>query len=139
MKWFCRHWYDIGAIVFFIALITLVLRWSEMELTQKLLLMNFMALLFHQFEEYRFPGGEPAIMNMALRGSDIPDRYPLNQLSAMITNVIVAYLVYLPPVFLTHVTWLGLGPVLFGFMQFMVHGIVTNIKLRSFYNPGLLR
>lgn len=26
---------------------------------------------------------------------------------------------------------------LFGFGQFVVHGIVTNLKLKSFYTPGL--
>ena len=34
--------------------------------------------------------------------------------------------------------WLGLAPVLFGFAQFAVHGIVTNRKLRTLYNPGLV-
>src|SRR5947209_4876735 len=33
--------------------------------------------------------------------------------------------------------WLGLAPVLFGFGQFIVHGVVTPRKLGSFYNPGL--
>ena len=33
---------------------------------------------------------------------------------------------------------LGLMPMLFGFMQFIVHGVATNVKLKSFYNPGLI-
>jgi Protein of unknown function with HXXEE motif len=36
------------------------------------------------------------------------------------------------------VIWLGLGQVLFGLVgQVIFHGIVTNLKLKSWYNPGL--
>ena len=38
--------------------------------------------------------------------------------------------------FFPTVIWLGLAPVLFGILQFVIHGIVTNAKLRSLYNPG---
>lgn len=47
-------------------------------------LKHLMALFIHQFEQYCFPGGEPAIMNIVLQNSDIPDRYPLNQFTAII-------------------------------------------------------
>jgi len=121
----------LGAIAY------LAIFWWQLEMLQRLLIMNFAALLIHQFEEYGFPGGEPAIMNIVLQNSDMPDRYPLNQLSAMVGNVIAAYPFYLLPVFLPNVIWLGLAPILFGMMQFMVHGVITNKKLKSIYNPGL--
>lgn len=76
-------------------------------------------------------------MNIVLQNSYIPDRYPLNQLSAMIVNVFFSYVVYLLPVFFPKIIWLGLAPILFGFGQFGVHGIATNRKLKSIYNPGL--
>lgn len=79
----------------------------------------------------------PAIMNMVLQPSDSPNRYRLNQNSAMVINVMAAYGFYLLPVFFPAVIWLGLAPVLFGILQFVIHGIVTNAKLRSLYNPGL--
>ena len=134
---FCRrHWYEIGGIVAIGAIAYLVFFWNQMDLLVRVLLMSFIAILVHQYEEYGFPGGEPAIMNMALQPSDIPDRYPLNQNSAMITNVL-AWIVYLLPVFSPHLIWFGLAPILMGFSQFIVHGIATNIKMKSFYNPGL--
>lgn len=77
------------------------------------------------------------IMNRALQGSDIPDRYPLNQFSAMFTNVFFAYVIYLLPIIFPNVIWLGIAPMLMGMMQFMIHGIMTNIKMKSIYNPGL--
>jgi hypothetical protein len=137
MKFFRRHWYDIGGIVAIGAIACLVIFWNQMDILVRLQLMSFIAILVHQYEEYGFPGGEPAIMNMALQNSDVPDHYPLNQNSAMITNVLATYIVYLLPVFLPHVIWLGLAPMLFGMAQFIVHGIATNIKMKSIYNPGL--
>jgi len=137
MKFICRHWYNIGGVVAIGAIAYLAIFWGQLDMLVRLQLMSFIAILIHQFEEYGFPGGEPAIMNMVLRKSDMPDRYPLNQLSAMVTNVGAAYTCYLIPVFLPNVIWLGLMPMLFGFSQFIVHGIMTNKKMKSIYNPGL--
>ena len=137
MKLICRHWYNIGLVIATGAIAYLAIFWGQLEMLERLLIMNFAALLIHQFEEYGFPGGEPAIMNIVLQNSDMPDRYPLNQRSAMVTNVIAAYPFYLLPVFFPNVIWLGLAPILFGIMQFMVHGVMTNKKMNSIYNPGL--
>ena len=137
MKLICRHWYNIGLVIALGAIAYLAIFWWQLEMLQRLLIMNFVALLIHQFEEYGFPGGEPAIMNIVLQNSDMPDRYPLNQLSAMVTNVIAAYPFYLLPVFFPNIIWLGLAPMLFGIMQLMVHGVITNKKMKSIYNPGL--
>lgn len=137
MNYIRRNWYNIELVVAIGTLIYLVLAWQSMDVLQRLLLLNFVAILLHQFEEYGLPGGEPAIMNMVLQPSDTPNRYPLNQNSAMITNVVVTYVFYLLPVFFSSVIWLGLAPMLLGVSQFMVHGILTNRKLRTWYNPGL--
>lgn len=100
-------------------------------------MLSFVAMLLHQFEEYGFPGGEPAITNMVMQPSDMPDRYPLNQFSAMLTNVLVTYVAYLLPIFFPNIVWLCLAPIFMGFAQFPVHGIVTNLKMKTVYNPGL--
>jgi hypothetical protein len=103
-----------------------------------LLVLNFIAVLVHQFEEYSWPGGFPAVANMVLMPSAKPDRYPLNQNSSMVTNLIFAYGFYLLPVFFPHVIWLGLATVLIGaIVQFIGHAIIVNMKLRSFYSPGV--
>ena len=75
---------------------------------------------------------------MVMMQSAKPDRYPLNQNSSMVANLIFAYVFFLLPVFFPNVIWLGLAPVLVGsILQFISHGIYTNIKLKSFYNPGV--
>ncbi len=123
MNAYRRHWYNIGLFIGIGVLAVLALGWQTSDVLQRLLLLNFTTLLFHQFEEYGWPGGEPAIMNKVLQPSATPDRYPLNQNSAMVINVFAAYPFYLIPVFFPTVIWLGLAPVLFGMLQFVVHGV----------------
>ena len=115
----------------------LAFAWHDMTILRILLLANFVAVLIHQFEEYGFPGGFPAVVNGVIRPSSTPNRYPLNRNSAMVTNLLGAYAFFLIPVFFPTVIWLGLAPVLFGIGEFVVHGIVANIRLRTLYSPGL--
>jgi hypothetical protein len=112
--------------------------WAELVVLQRLLLVNFIVVLLHQAEEYRWPGGFPAVANLVLLRSPVPDRYPVNQNSAMVANLIFAYGFYLLPIFRPDVIWFGLGPVLIGaVVQLVGHGIVINAKLGSVYNPGM--
>ncbi len=136
MKWFMRHWYDVaGIFVIPAALWAWLGHWSVAQL---ILLLNFVVILIHQFEEYRFPGGEPWILNEVFQPKGGPvDRYPLNQLNAAFMNT-TAWLFYLVPVFFPNQVWLGLAPVIAGMVgQLVVHGVLTNFKLKTFYNPGL--
>ena len=133
-----RHWHDIGVISAAVAGIYLILAWHELTCLQTLLLINFIVVLLHQFEEYSWPGGFPAVANMVIFNSVNPDRYPLNQNSSMVANIIFAYGFYLVPVFFPNVIWLGLAPVLVGAtIQFVGHVIYVNWKLRSIYSPGV--
>ncbi|PYH40470.1 HXXEE domain-containing protein [Aspergillus saccharolyticus JOP 1030-1] len=132
-----HHWYDLGVISFIVSARYFHLNRSKLTTTQKFLLLNFMTVLVHQFEEYRFPGGFPAAMNMGVHSSERPDRFPLSSQSSTFTNVVATYGFYLPPVFFPDYVWAGLAPILFGFGQFFIHGINMNMKLGTFYNPGL--
>ena len=136
MSFIRRHWYNLGLAVAIVAAAWAFL--GNLSMVQFILMLNFTTLLVHQFEEYAWPGGEPWIMNevMQPKGSR-PDRYPLNQNNALFMNVPLGWSFYFIPVLFPKLVWLGLAPVLFGFAQFVVHGIVTNRKLKSLYNPGL--
>jgi hypothetical protein len=66
-----------------------------------------------------WPGSSPSIVNKVVRPNPGASRSPpLNQNDAMLINVVVGYLFYLLPVFIPHSIWVGLAPVLFGFLQF---------------------
>jgi hypothetical protein len=137
-KFYSKNWYYIGGILF-VALAYLVGFFGEaFNPLSKILTLSFMALLVHQFEEYALPGGFPAIMNSAWMGEkDVPDRYPLNRKSCFIVNIIGAYPFYILPILFPNLIWLGLAQVLFGMAQISVHGILINVKMKSWYNPGL--
>lgn len=48
-----------------------------------------------------------------------------------------AYPYYVLPIIFPSLVWMGLGQVMFGMAQLVIHGIVINRKLHSIYNPGL--
>ena len=139
MNFMRANWYYVGVGLFLPLAVVLALAWGDLDTLQRLLLLSFMALLLHQFEEYAWPGGFPAVMNIAWMPGvgALADRYPLNRQAALFVNVMFAYPYYLLPVFLPGLVWMGLGQVAFGISQLFIHGIVINRKLRSFYNPGL--
>jgi Protein of unknown function with HXXEE motif len=137
MGWYRQNWYYVGTVVAAAALIYLAARWSSLDAIQRILLAAFALVPLHEFEEYGWPGGEPAIMNRVIQPSDRPDRYPLNQNSATIVNV-AWYPFALVALIFPDEHWLGLGTLLFWVGQLVIHGIVTNKKLRTFYNPGTL-
>jgi hypothetical protein len=140
LKFLRRHWHDIGLFSAMVAGAYLVFAWNELVFLQKLLLLNFIVVLLHQFEEYSWPGGFPAIANLVMMPSSKQNRYlgPLNQNSSMVANLIFAYGFYLLPVFFPNVIWLGLAPVLVGLIvQFVGHAIYMNMRLRTIYSPGV--
>jgi hypothetical protein len=136
MRFILRHWYNMGIVVGVVSI-----TWAffgHLSTVQSILLLNFAVLTLHQFEEYAWPGGEPWITNEVMQpNGNRPDRYPLNQNNAFFINVPMAWPFYLIPVFFPDVVWLGLAPTLFGFGQLIFHGILTTVKLKKPYNPGL--
>jgi hypothetical protein len=140
MKIIRNHWYNMGLVPLGAAVIVLIAFWPEMSVLQRLAWINFTVIFWHQFEEYRFPGGEAAITNLASQPSaDGPaDRYPLNQNNAMVMNVVAAYTAYLFPVLFPQVLWVGFMPVVFGISQIIIHGFITPRQIGNrFYSPGL--
>lgn len=138
MKFYRRHWHEIGGALF-VALAYFMAFWgNHFSHIQVILIYSFMAMLAHQFEEYAIPGGFPGIANIVMFGErEAPDRYPLNTQQVLISNVFLTYPFYVTPILLPHVIWLGLMQVGQGMLQISIHGVVVNVKLKSFYNPGM--
>ncbi len=137
-NYYIKNWYYIGSLLF-VALTFLVGFFGEaIDPLQKVLLLSYMALLVHQFEEYAIPGGFPAVFNIGWnKEKEAPDRYPLNRKTAFVVNVLCAYPFYIIAIVFPGLIWLGLAQVLFGMAQLFIHGIFINIKMKSLYNPGL--
>lgn len=131
------YWQDAGGVAALAVCGGVLLNQQYLEEIRVILWLSFAAILIHQFEEYRWPGYFPGIFNVVVFNSKTPDRYPLNSQSAMIINLLIAYVFYLVPVFFIDQIWLGLAPVFMGFFQFIWHGIFANRKAKTIYNPGL--
>jgi hypothetical protein len=139
MSFMRRNWYYVGGAIVVCLAVFLAVAWRQLDVPRKLLLFSFMALLLHQLEEYAWPGGFPAVMNVAwMPGAGAAaDRFPLNRSAALFVNVLFAYPYYIVPIIFPGLVWMGMGQVMFGMAQFAIHGILINRKLGSVYNPGL--
>lgn len=138
LDYYRNHWYDLGAVLAMGIVGTTVLRRPSLNSLQTLSTLNFAAVLVHQFEEYRFPGTFPGQYNARIFGSDRPDRYPMNTLSAMLANAAITYAFYLPAVLFPESRRLGLGPVMLGLGQVFAHAVVLPVRTGKRYSPGLL-
>lgn len=130
------HWFDIGlGLALAAGIAAIVLRPVSLGL---LLWLNLIALFVHQFEEYRFPGYFPGVINMALFQSDRPDRYPLNANTSLIVNVVVGWLSFSAAVLAgQHAIWLGIATMMVSAGNVVAHVILFNVRPRTIYNPGM--
>lgn len=137
MNFIRQHWFDLGLALALV--VGVYLMSAARSQISWLLWINLVSLFLHQFEEYRYPGYFPGMMNSVMFSSDQPDRYPLNTNTALIINVIVGWLFYfLAAVFGEKALWLGIATMLVSAGNFMAHTFLFNIKGKSRYNPGML-
>lgn len=135
--WYRNHWFHLTMYVFMLLAFFMCLWGNNLTEIQHILMMSFMALFAHQFEEYVLPGGGPVVINKG--NFDEKEHYrnfPGNMHSAMIVNN-SAYLVYLLALIFPQFIWLGLGTMFFNLFQLVGHGIKMNRGMKTWYNPGL--
>lgn len=138
MNFIRNNWYRIGLIAFAALSFYMIFRGNgSLSDIQKILIASLMALPLHQFEEYEIPGGGPIVINRAYYGEEkLYRKYPGNWNSVMIVNL-SAYVFYILAVAFPNMIWLGIATMLFNLFQVLGHGIQMNIKLKTWYNPGL--
>lgn len=142
MDFYRKHWPDVGfgfASGISIAM-TILMTFSPKKRSRAQMwsVWNLVALLLHQCEEYRVPGYFPGQFNAGVLKSKTPDHYPLNTQLAMLINTALAYPVYVLPVLFPKKVWLGLAPVLMGFGQVLIHGLVFPLRAKARYGPGFV-
>lgn len=134
-----RYWAAVGGLLFVFLAFGLGIWGDQIPMLQRLAILLYMSLLFHQFEEYVFPGGFPIANNIALFGEkqDVT-KYPLNEMSALTVNVFCAYPLYIVGIFLYKYQWYDIFLAYFSMAQVMMHCVKMNRALRSWYCPGCL-
>lgn len=137
MTFLRNNWFRLGFIVFCALAFGALFYAEHLSFTQKLLLASLMALPLHQFEEYQFPGGGPVVINRYFYGErDDYLTYPGNWNSIMVVNL-SAYVFYLAALALPEVVWLGVATMFFNLYQVLGHCVQMNMKMRTWYNPGM--
>lgn len=134
---YIRYWPVVGGVIFVALALTLGIFADYIPALQRLMILFFMILTLHEFEEYVYPGGFPAANNIGLMGETKDfGKYPLNELSAFVVNVVLAYPLYICGIIFYEHLWLGIFIAYFTMIQCIIHCIVINRKLHSWYSPG---
>jgi len=137
MNFLRNHWFDLGLVL---ALgVGLFLFISKVSGLSWLLWLSLVSLFLHQFEEYRYPGYFPGMVNSVLFSSKQPDRFPLNSNTSLIVNVVIGWGFYfLAAIFAENALWLGIATILVSVGNIVAHTVIFNIKGKTVYNPGVL-
>lgn len=134
-----KHWFDLGVWIALMTIIHLYRNYEELNTIELVMYIQFIVLLIHQFEEYRYPGFFPGMLNKHIFKSEFPDRYPLNTQSALLINVIGGWGLYFMAAMLnTERLLLCLITVVISLLNALAHLIFLNIKIKRIYNPGVL-
>lgn len=113
---------------------------GDWNATQKYLLSSSAFLCLHFFEEFGFPGGFPYMGVKVLLGSAETDssKWDVNNLNAMLSNWMALILLYLLPLFIPGARFLLIGAIVLSIGEIIMHLLLFNIRLKQFYNPGLV-
>lgn len=138
MKKFVNNWHHISVYLAGITAVLAVL--LPISIVQKLLLTSVAILFLHFYEEFGWPGGFPYMGVKVLLGKDEPDpsKWNCNHLSSMFGNWFFLVTVYLLPVFLPSVRFLTIGALMFNFAELLMHLVLFNVRLKTWYNAGLI-
>lgn len=138
MNLFRKHWYDVGGALGVLVLAILCLAQPALSSYDLLMWLSLASLLFHQLEEYRFPGTFPGMVNRVMFRSAQPDRYPLNTHTAMVVNVYIGWVLYLLAALAgQRLVWLGMAAILVSLGNIVAHTFLFNFKGKTIYNAGL--
>lgn len=138
MKKIVNNWYYVSvglALVFAIILLT-----GNWDARQSYLLASSVFLCLHFFEEFEFPGGFPFMGVKVLLGKAETDstKWNCNNLNSMLSNWASLVLIYLLPLFIPGARFLTIGAIVLSIGEILMHLVLFNVKLKTFYNPGLI-
>ena len=113
--------------------IYLAVNWSGMPVLQRMVGLLFIALMLHEWEEFKFPGGFAEMMTSNLNFSLVD----LDIAKLLVAGVILA--ISFVPLFFPQVVWLAMAPMLLGALENVGHfGMGRVFKREQFYTPGMV-
>jgi hypothetical protein len=142
-KWFVAWGWLYAMIAIGLSLVVLLARnWKKWSWLDRLGALAVIVLVLHVWEEWVLPGGFHYIYNL---GSAYPDRYPMSQLTDMITNLGGALLGLVVLLVWGFKAEAGIAVGIFSLFEFVVHVFLASKSLKVFgpagqtlfYAPGL--
>jgi hypothetical protein len=132
-----KHWFDLGLLLSVLLILRLTTLHQQLETLQLLAVVHLITLLFHQFEEYRWPGYFPGFVNTTMYKSSLRDRFPLNARSALVINVYLGWTAFSIGVLYWDLIWLNIALSLVSMGNCIAHIALFNAKGKTLYNPGM--
>lgn len=125
-------WISVLAAIGVILTGVLVARWKQWDWLNRLGTFAIIVLVLHVWEEWVVPGGFHYIYNL---GSDHPDRYPMSELTDMITNFGAAMLGVVLILWGFGVS-AGIAIALFSLFEVIVHVLLAFQSHAEFADAG---
>ncbi|MHA1728569.1 MAG: HXXEE domain-containing protein [Promethearchaeota archaeon] len=135
-------WPKIGGFLALLITITMIILWISDNAISVLVIMywlNLAILMFHEFEEYVFPGGFKTFINTKTVLS-LPEPNKLGPISEgviIVINLGIWVVFIIAALLATIAPWLGLSMVIFNIVNIVGHLLIFQKKVRG-YNPGMI-
>lgn len=138
MKKMINIWYYIS--VYLAGIVALAAIFLPVTEVQKCLLASIIILLIHFFEEFGYPGGFPLLGMKVMMNSDELDhtKWNCNNLNCLFGNWGFLFLIYIIPLVLPNIKVFTLSAMLFLFAEVLMHLVIFPIRLKAFYNAGMI-
>jgi Protein of unknown function with HXXEE motif len=110
----------------------LVVQWSTISATQHISCLMFIAVVAHEWEEQRYPGGFMEIMT-----STFGIRSPVPKTALLGVDAYILIVVFVP-IFFPTVGWLFMAPMYLGLFEAFIHTVGIKLTHRPRpYTPGM--
>ena len=145
--WFVeKGWLYCMLIMGIILTVQLIVHWKDCNILRKLAAFTVIVLVFHVWEEWVIPGGFHYYYNLS-SDAILRDRYPMNELTDMITNFGGALIWFILVQTNKYERKMSFAVMLFGYAEVIIHllgatssrtMLLENGIYSPFYGPGML-
>lgn len=139
-NWCYRAWIKVMCAIGGVMTTLILANWQTWSVGLKCIAAMAVVLPLHVLEEWVFPGGFHFQYNTFLQRSDLPDRYPMNRLSDMITNLgtTVMYVIIALVCWVKGVVHPGLllGSLIFSCLEVFAHTAMGTLAYFKFKGKG---
>jgi len=136
MNWFYENWYKTTLILAILLLLLISFLYLNNNFSLFLIWLQTVVYLFHQFEEYIYPGGFVEFFNKNVLGSKEKE-FPLDKKASFWINIPIIFIAFPLSAFLATFIDISFGvwTIYFSVINALSH-VGMFFKLR--YNPGLV-